>query len=107
MTQEFAVLRVQQSRMFTLGWSLLRRCALRLGEELAHKGAIDAAYDVFFLTRYEVGSECQSASSDDLRQIVQSRRAEWERQRRLIPPPEIGMAPGPIRKILAEAFVST
>ena len=53
--QRYAVLREQQARDFTLGWPLLRRCALRLGEGLAEDGAIDDRADVFFLTRAELG----------------------------------------------------
>jgi rifampicin phosphotransferase len=52
--QRYAVLRERQARDFTLAWPLLRRCAIRLGETLAARGAIDAAEDVFFLTRAEL-----------------------------------------------------
>src|SRR5215216_3213331 len=45
--QRYAVIREQQARDFTLGWPLLRRCALRLGEALAADEAIDDPADVF------------------------------------------------------------
>src|SRR4030095_10509804 len=41
--QRYAVLREQQARQLTLGWPLLRRCALRLGETLRTDGVIDQA----------------------------------------------------------------
>jgi hypothetical protein len=43
--QRYAVLREQQARQLTLGWPLLRRCALRLGETLRAEGVIDRAED--------------------------------------------------------------
>ena len=47
-------IREQQARQLTLGWPLLRRCALRLGETLRTDGVIDRAEDVFYLTRAEL-----------------------------------------------------
>jgi rifampicin phosphotransferase len=52
--QRYAVLREQQARQLTLGWPLLRRCALRLGQTLQTDGVIDRAEDVFYLTRAEL-----------------------------------------------------
>ena len=52
--QRYATLREQQARDFTLGWPLLRRCVLRLGDGLAEAGAIDDPADVFFLARAEL-----------------------------------------------------
>jgi rifampicin phosphotransferase len=52
--QRYAVIREQQARHVTLGWPLLRRCALRLGQTLQADGLIDQAEDVFFLTRAEL-----------------------------------------------------
>src|SRR4029453_4008032 len=52
--QRYAVLREQQAGQLTLGWPLLRRCALRLGETLRADGVIERAEDVFYLTRGEL-----------------------------------------------------
>jgi rifampicin phosphotransferase len=83
-SQRYAGLREEQSRLFTLGWPLLRRCAIRLGETLRARGAIDEAADVFFLTRNELSAPRR------LHDSVAARRATWERQRRLPAPLTIG-----------------
>jgi rifampicin phosphotransferase len=92
--QRYAALREQQSRDFTLGWPLLRRCALRLGEGLAEDGAIDDPADVFFLKRAELGGR------DDLRNAVAERKKRWERQRRLAAPLTLGDPPRTIRNLM-------
>jgi rifampicin phosphotransferase len=86
-TQRYAVIREQQARHVTLGWPLLRRCALRLGETLQADGLIDQAEDVFFLTRAELGTRAP------LQDMIHRRRATWERQRRLSAPLTIGQPP--------------
>jgi hypothetical protein len=91
--QRYAVLRERQARQFSLGWPLLRRCALRLGEDLHTRGVTDRAEDVFFLTRAEL-------DSPSLSQVVRERRAVWERQRRLLPPLTIGHPPRLVEKEL-------
>jgi rifampicin phosphotransferase len=85
--QRYAVLREQQARQLTLGWPLLRRCALRLGETLRADGVIDRAKDVFYLTRAELDTRAP------LQELVGRRRATWERQRRLLAPLTIGRPP--------------
>ena len=95
--QRYAVFREQQARQFTLGWPLLRRCALRLGEALCAGGAIEDAGDVFFLIRAELDQP-----SAALREVVTQRRATWERQRRLLAPLAIGQPPRLlVRQLLA------
>jgi len=61
---------------------------LRLGEGLARAGAIECADDVFFLTYAEL-----TQAPSTLRDAVTRRRAEWQRQRRLVAPLEIGQPP--------------
>jgi rifampicin phosphotransferase len=95
--QRYAVLREEQARSFTLGWPLLRRCALRLGELAVQAGAIERAEDVFFLTRGELGARTNRQDA------VASRRATWERQRRLIAPLTIGQAPRLLERSLTGA----
>jgi phosphohistidine swiveling domain-containing protein len=92
--QRYAVLREQQARQFTLAWPLLRRCALRLGEQLHTSGAIEQAEDVFFLAR----AERHQRSS--LHVVVRQRRAVWQRQRRLLAPLTIGRPPRLIQREL-------
>jgi pyruvate,water dikinase len=96
-TQRYAVLREQQARQLTLGWPLLRRCALRLGETLRAHGVIDRAEDVFFLTRAELDTHTP------LQELVDQRRATWERQRRLLAPLTIGRPPRLLAKELLAA----
>jgi rifampicin phosphotransferase len=92
--QRYAALRERQARDFTLGWPLLRRCALRLGEGLAEDGAIDDPADVFFLKRAELGEH------EDLRKAVAERKGRWERQRRLAAPLALGDPPRAIRSLV-------
>lgn len=86
-TQRYAVLREQQAHWLTLGWPVLRRSVLRLGEQLRLQGALDNAEDVFFATRRELGNPAV------LRDAVARRRAAWERQRRLVAPLTLGIPP--------------
>jgi rifampicin phosphotransferase len=95
--QRYAVLREQQARQLTLGWPLLRHCALRLGQTLRADGVIDRAEDVFFLTRAELDTHAP------LQDVVGRRRATWERQRRLLAPLTIGRPPRLLAKELLGA----
>jgi phosphohistidine swiveling domain-containing protein len=95
--QRYATIREQQARQLTLGWPLLRRCALRLGETLHANGVIDQANDVFFLTHAELDTRAP------LQELVNRRRAIWERQRRLLAPLTIGRPPRLLAKELLAA----
>jgi phosphohistidine swiveling domain-containing protein len=92
--QRYATIREQQARHLTLGWPLLRRCALRIGQTLRANGVIDQAEDVFFLTRAELDT------STPLQELVHRRRGTWERQRRLLAPLAIGRPPRLLAKEL-------
>jgi len=95
--QRYAVIREQQARQLTLGWPLLRRCALRLGETLRADGVLDQAEDVFYLTRAELDTHAP------LQELVNQRRGTWERQRRLLAPLTIGRPPRLLAKELLGA----
>src|SRR6266542_1820081 len=99
--QRYAIIREQQARNVTLGWPLLRRCALRLGETLHADGVIDQAEDVFFLTRAELDARAP------LRDVVDRRRGIWERQRRLLAPLTIGRPPRLLARELLAAQATT
>ncbi len=88
--QRYARLREEQARWFTLGWPLLRHCAVRLGQAATGAGLLDTAEDVFFLNRAELVAR---TGNGGLQEVVARRRAEWERQRRLVAPLTIGKAP--------------
>ena len=92
--QRYGTLRERQAREFTLGWPLLRRCALRLGERIAEDELVDDPADVFFLTRAELGDH------EDLRNAVAERKERWERERRLAAPLDLGDPPRAIRKLV-------
>ncbi len=96
--QRYAVLREEQSRDLTLAWPLLRRCALRLGQELADANTIAAPDDVFFVTISEVRD-----TGSDHRAQVETRRARWESQRRLDAPLTLGTPPRLIGDPIARA----
>jgi rifampicin phosphotransferase len=95
--QRYVVAREQQARDLTLGWPLLRRCALRLGAGLHARGAIDEDEDVFFLK----AAELEQAGS--FQEVVRHRRAEWERHSRLVAPLSIGRPPRLLEGVLNRA----
>ena len=103
--QRYAAIREEQARDFTLAWPLLRRAALQLGQSLQAESRLARAEDVFFLTREEVKSRTPG------QELVTRRRAEWERQRRLVAPLTIGSAPkrllGSVRGAIDAARTTT
>jgi phosphohistidine swiveling domain-containing protein len=106
LAQRYAVVREQQTRLFTLGWPVLRRCALRLGAHLADRRLIGQSEDVFFLTRDELDEALADARAQPLHAEVARRRTRWERRRRLAPPLELGAAPWLARVALGRAVAS-
>jgi rifampicin phosphotransferase len=86
-TQRYTVLREEQAHWFTLGWPVLRRSVLRVGEQLRLEGALDDAADVFFATRRDLENPA------GLRETVARGRATWQHQRRLVAPLTIGTPP--------------
>jgi rifampicin phosphotransferase len=101
--QTYAVVREQQTRQFSLGWPVLRRCVLRIGDELARRGATGQIEDVFFLTRAELESALAGAPYPSP-ETVRERRQRWERQRRLIAPLQLGTAPAIARRTYGKAI---
>ena len=97
------MVREQQTRQFSLGWPVLRACVLRLGEQLARRGAIGQTADVFFLTQAELESALSGASFPSP-EAVRDRRKRWERQRRLIAPLQLGKAPAIGRRVYEKAI---
>jgi pyruvate,water dikinase len=95
LARRYAALREDQADVLTLGWPLLRRCVLRLGELLRAEGVIEDVEDVFFLTRAELTAGRPAAVA------VAARRARWERWRRLAAPLHLGR-----REKLAEKFLN-
>src|SRR6266851_1304879 len=96
--QRYATIREEQARWFTLGWPLLRRAVLRLGEGVHASDALQRADDVFFLSRAELDQP-----ATNLRETVRHRRDEWQRQRRLVAPLELGHPPRLLKALLSGA----
>jgi hypothetical protein len=61
--------------------AVMRRCVLPVGEGLPQVRPIKQPEDVFFLTRAEL-DQLQT----NMQGGVEERRAEWQRQRRLVAP---------------------
>jgi hypothetical protein len=102
--QTYAVVREQQTRQFSLGWPVLRRCALRLGDELVRRGVIGRPEDVFFLTRAELDSALGSASIQPLQDVSERRQRWWVGQRCLVAPLQLGKAPWAGARVYANAI---
>jgi len=89
--QRFGVIREEQVASFTLGWPLMRRALLRLGELLVEREALVIAEDVFFLMRSELlAALADSKAHESLASGVMERRKLWQCQRRLTPPLFLG-----------------
>jgi pyruvate,water dikinase len=85
-------LRFERTRVF----GVVRRIFLALGADLARRGAIDTARDVFLLTREELlAASAAAPARSDLRGLVAARRAEFERYARETPPPDRFESIGP------------
>lgn len=104
LAQQYAVIREQQANSFTLGWPLLRSCALNLGETMVERGTIAESDDVFFMTRRELDAGLQDDRSVNFDETVRGRRSEWERQRRLRAPLELGKPPRLAKKLVSGAI---
>jgi pyruvate,water dikinase len=96
LAQRYAIVREEQAGSFTLGWPVMRRAALRLGNELCRRHVIEQAEDIFFLTYSEVTARMGARSvpggggGGDLHDAVTARRQAWQSQRRLTPPLALG-----------------
>jgi rifampicin phosphotransferase len=89
--QRFGRIREEQVASFTLGWPLMRRALLRLGEILTERGALLTADEVFFLTRAELlAALAENGPAGSVAPVVGERRKLWQRQRRLTPPLVLG-----------------
>ena len=96
-TRHYTAIREEQARTLTLGWPLLRSCALRLGQGLARAGSLDKAELVFFLTRDELNHPAPRSA------IAEERQSLWQRQRHLSAPLTLGKPPRLIGDPIARA----
>jgi pyruvate,water dikinase len=96
--QHMVPIREEQTSELTIAWPVMRRAVLRIGEELAARGVIAAADDVFFLRRDEalaaLGGEPLPAGADPA-----ARRTTRDQQARLVPPRFVGQVSRVMRSI--------
>ncbi len=91
-TQHVVLVREEQVRDFTIGWPVMRRAVLRIGEALAARGVIAATGDVFFLTHDEALGAL-AALGDGLQPLtidVAGRRSKRDQNATLQPPLGVG-----------------
>jgi pyruvate,water dikinase len=69
--------------------TLLRRLLLELGRRLAARAWLANANDIFFLKIDELQTEVLWNTETDLRALVAERRAEYERNQKITPPPVV------------------
>ena len=96
-TRRYTVIREKQASTLTLGWPLLRACALRLGEASVRTGSLTQAQQVFFQTRAELDDPTPHVA------LVEGRQARWQRQRLLPAPLTLGKPPRLVGDPLARA----
>ncbi len=94
--QHIIPIREEQVAELTLPWPVLRRAVLRIGEALVEAGRIQAAEDVFFLTREEALAGL-AGNPDGHPVDVEARRHRRAEQARLVPPVLIGHLAKPLR----------
>ena len=88
--QRYAVIREQMADDLTLGWPVLRRALLRLGDVLIEAGAIAQTDDLFFLRHDEVLTALGASNPAPMAAVAEERRATWTEQKRLVPPAAVG-----------------
>jgi pyruvate,water dikinase len=104
-TQHLVPIREEQARELTLGWPVMRRAVLRIGQALHERKLVGSPEDVFFLARSEVLAALESGEvvADD---EVAARRALRDEQARLVPPAIVGHMP-PMGQKMVEGYTRT
>jgi pyruvate,water dikinase len=87
--QHLASLREEQVPGLTIGWPVMRRAVLRIGEALVAQGVIADPEDVFFLTRDEVLSTLNGTGMAASVNVAE-RRARRDEQGELMAPLMVG-----------------
>jgi pyruvate,water dikinase len=96
--QHVVPIREEQARELTIGWPVMRRAVVRIGEALAARGVIPAPDDVFFLTRAEVLASLDRGSPATTVDVAGRRRTR-EEQARLVPPLMVGRTNPMLQKV--------
>ena len=99
--QSFAPLREDALADAGLGWPVLRSMLCEIGQRLATAHSITTADDIFWLTLDEVQTaahaldDAQNAEPvGDYHTAIAERRAAWERERKVTPPPALPLKSG-------------
>jgi rifampicin phosphotransferase len=87
--QHLALLREEQVPGLTIGWPVMRRAVLRIGEALAARGVIANPDDVFFLTRDEALSALDGGDLSATVNVAE-RRSRRDEQGELMAPLMVG-----------------
>jgi len=87
--QQLAVDREQWKDCVVRHVAVLRRMLLVLGERLAREGALLRRDDIFFLELAEIEPVGTGKARFDFQQLIASRRAEYEKNQSLAPPPTV------------------
>jgi pyruvate,water dikinase len=99
--QHLVPVREEQVAELTIAWPAMRRAVLRIGEALVERGLIQAAADVFYVTRHEALAALDGQQPGGV--DVAARRATREEQAMLVPPLFVGRV-NPALKKLVDAF---
>jgi pyruvate,water dikinase len=98
LAQRFAPLREDALADVGMGWPTLRRMLHEIGHRLVAAGAIDVPDDVFWLTLDELQRAVAALDAGEhsatYRAAIAERRATWERERALTPPPALPLKSG-------------
>jgi pyruvate,water dikinase len=90
LAQKYAPLRESSLADIGLGYPLLRRMLLEIGQRLVRSGVIKEAADIFWLVeediRQAIDMLAQSKSVPDWTERVRHRKAVWRAEKRVIPP---------------------
>jgi pyruvate,water dikinase len=96
--QRYGPLREDALADVGLGWPLLRRMLLEIGQRLVAAGALASARDVFWLELHEVETATRALDASepisDYRAAVAERHVAWERERRATPPVSLPLKGG-------------
>ena len=84
--QQGSVLREKSKNEPVRGFAILRKVLLELGKRLNSKGILTNAEDIFFLKLEEIGPVAQAKANFDVKKTIESRRAEYEKDKSITPP---------------------
>ncbi len=97
-TQRLVPVREEHVAFLTIGWPVMRRAVLRIGEALASRKLINVPVDAFFLTHDEILASLGGASLPSTVD-VDVRRSQRLENSRLVPPLLIGNVNRAIRSM--------